>query len=154
MTQTTLSVDDTRGIIAALFRRFKDVLGPGTEDICYATQNRQSVVLELAKKAEVILVVGSANSSNSCRLVEVAKTAGVRAYLIDDIEAIQLDWLTGIRIVGLTAGASAPEGLVEKVLGYLSNVGFPHVETIGSIIEDVEFALPQELARNVKESCA
>ncbi len=154
LTQTTLSLDDTRAIIDRLRERFPRIQGPASADICYATQNRQSVVLELAKRAQVILVVGSANSSNSCRLVEVARTAGVQAYLIDDIEAIQLSWLTGIRVVGLTAGASAPEGLVERVLSYLSNVGFPHVETIGSIVEDVEFALPPELAKNLKESCA
>ncbi len=148
LTQTTLSLDDTREIIACLRRKFPLIQGPSSEDICYATQNRQGAVLELARQAEVILVVGSANSSNSCRLVEVSQSAGTRAYLIDDIEDIQLAWLTGIRTVGLTAGASAPEELVERVLRYLSMVGYPDVETIGSVVEHVEFALPPELGRD------
>ncbi|MBZ5499254.1 MAG: 4-hydroxy-3-methylbut-2-enyl diphosphate reductase [Acidobacteriia bacterium] len=147
LTQTTLSLDDTRHIIERLRHRFPKIHGPSSEDICYATQNRQAAVLELAKKAEVILVVGSANSSNSRRLVEVAQSQGAPAYLIDDIESIRPGWLTGIRSVGLTAGASAPEGLVERVLRYLSAVGYPEVEIVGSISEDVEFALPPELAR-------
>jgi 4-hydroxy-3-methylbut-2-en-1-yl diphosphate reductase len=147
LTQTTLSLNDTRTIIERLRERFPEIKGPACEDICYATQNRQTAVLELANRAEVILVVGSANSSNSCRLVEVAGGAGVAAHLIDDIEDIKLEWLKEIRVVGLTAGASAPEGLVERVLAYLKNVGYPHVETVGSIVEDVEFALPSELGR-------
>jgi 4-hydroxy-3-methylbut-2-enyl diphosphate reductase len=145
LTQTTLSLDDTKHIIERLRHRFPNIHGPSSEDICYATQNRQAAVLELAKRTEIILVVGSANSSNSCRLVEVAQSQGVPAYLIDDIESIRPEWLVGIRIVGLTAGASAPEGLVEKVLHYLSRVGYPEVETVGSIREDVEFALTAEL---------
>jgi 4-hydroxy-3-methylbut-2-enyl diphosphate reductase len=147
LTQTTLSLDDTREIIAQLRRKFPGIEGPSSEDICYATQNRQSAVLDLAQKAELILVVGSANSSNSCRLVEVSQSAGVPAYLIDDIEDIRLSWLTDVTIIGLTAGASAPEGLVERVLQYLSEVGYPEVETIGSIVEHVEFALPPELSK-------
>lgn len=147
LTQTTLSIDDTREIITRLREKFPAIQAPGSEDICYATQNRQSAVLDLARQAELILVVGSANSSNSCRLVEVSQSAGVPAYLIDDIENIRLSWLTDIRVIGLTAGASAPEGLVERVLCYLNEVGYPEVETIGSIIEHVEFALPPELAR-------
>ena len=145
LTQTTLSLDDTKHIIDCLRRRFPNIHGPSSEDICYATQNRQVVVLELAKRAEIILVVGSANSSNSCRLVEVAKSQGVSAYLIDDIENIQPEWLEGVRIIGLTAGASAPEGLVARVIDFLKDVGFPEVETIGTTQEDVEFALPVEL---------
>jgi 4-hydroxy-3-methylbut-2-enyl diphosphate reductase len=152
LTQTTLSLDDTRHIIDQLRMRFPLIVGPASEDICYATQNRQGAVLELAQRAEMILVVGSSNSSNSCRLVEVAQSAGVPAYLIDDIEDIQLSWLTGVKTVGLTAGASAPEGLVERVLRYLSNVGYPDVETAGSIVEDVEFALPPELSRVARNS--
>lgn len=152
LTQTTLSLNDTREIIARLRQRFPLIKGPASEDICYATQNRQSAVLELAKQAEVILVVGSSNSSNSCRLVEVAQSAGVPAYLIDDIEDIRLDWLAGVGVIGLTAGASAPEGLVERVLRYLSNVGYPDVETVGAIVEDVEFALPPELTRAVQKT--
>ncbi len=152
LTQTTLSLNDTREIIARLRQRFPHIKGPASEDICYATQNRQGAVLELAKRAEIILVVGSSNSSNSCRLVEVAQSAGVPAFLIDDIEDIQLAWLTGIRIAGLTAGASAPEGLVERVLHYLSNVGYPDVEIIGSVVEDVEFALPPELTQGERKT--
>ncbi len=154
LTQTTLSLNDTRAIIDRLRQRFPKIVGPASEDICYATQNRQGAVLELAELAQVILVVGSANSSNSRRLVEVAISAGVPAYLIDDIDAIQLDWLAGIQVVGLTAGASAPEGLVARVLDYLRDVGFPRVETIGSVVEDVEFALPPQLAKAIEESCA
>ncbi len=147
LTQTTLSLDDTREIIARLRQKFPSIQGPASEDICYATQNRQGAVLDLARHAELILVVGSANSSNSCRLVEVSQSVGTPAYLIDDIEDIQLSWLDGIQSIGLTAGASAPEGLVERVLGYLSTVGYPEVETIGSVVEHVEFALPPELAK-------
>jgi 4-hydroxy-3-methylbut-2-enyl diphosphate reductase len=142
LTQTTLSLDDTRQIIDRLRERFPNIHGPASEDICYATQNRQAVVLELAKRAEIILVVGSGNSSNSRRLVEVAQSQGIAAYLIDDICDIREEWLDHIRIVGLTAGASAPEGLVETVLDYLKGVGYPEVEIVGSIREDVEFALP------------
>ncbi len=147
LTQTTLSLDDTKEIIARLRQKFPAIQGPSSEDICYATQNRQSAVLDLARHAELILVVGSANSSNSCRLVEVSQSAGVPAYLIDDIEDIRLSWLTDVQVIGLTAGASAPEGLVERVLHYLCEVGYPDVETIGSIVEHVEFALPPELAK-------
>jgi len=146
LTQTTLSINDTQHIIDRLRQKFPLIRGPAAADICYATQNRQGAVLELAKHAKVILVVGSANSSNSRRLVEVAQSAGVRAYLIDDIMDIRLEWLEGIEVVGLTAGASAPQELVETVLHYLNSVGYPKVETIGGIVEDVEFALPTELS--------
>ena len=145
LTQTTLSLDDTRQIINRLREKFPNIHGPTSEDICYATQNRQAAVLELANRAEIILVVGSGNSSNSRRLVEVAQSQGIAAYLIDDICDIREEWLDQIRIVGLTAGASAPEGLVERVLDYLKGVGYPEVEIVGSIREDVEFALPAGL---------
>jgi 4-hydroxy-3-methylbut-2-en-1-yl diphosphate reductase len=150
LTQTTLSLDDTRQIIARLREKFPEIHGPSAEDICYATQNRQAAVLELAKKAEIILVVGSANSSNSRRLVEVAQSQKVPAYLIDDIDSIQPRWLAMVRTIGLTAGASAPEGLVERVIHRLCEIGYPDVETIGHIREDVEFALPAELARAIQ----
>jgi 4-hydroxy-3-methylbut-2-en-1-yl diphosphate reductase len=146
LTQTTLSLNDTRQIIEKLRQKFPLIRRPVSADICYATQNRQSAVLELAKHAKIILVVGSANSSNSQRLVEVAQSAGIKAYLIDDIMDIKLHWLEGIEAVGLTAGASAPQELVERVLHYLNSVGYPNVETIGGIVEDVEFALPPELS--------
>jgi 4-hydroxy-3-methylbut-2-enyl diphosphate reductase len=146
LTQTTLSLNDTRHIVEKLRNKFPNIRAPKSEDICYATQNRQAAVLEVAQKADLILVVGSANSSNSCRLVEVAQSAGIPAYLIDDIQDIQSLWLSEARTVGLTAGASAPEGLVEKVVGYLSKLGYPTVEISGEIVEHVEFSLPQELA--------
>ena len=153
LTQTTLSLNDTRQIVDKLRQKFSSIKAPGSEDICYATQNRQSAVLELASKTQLILVVGSANSSNSCRLVEVAKNAGTPAYLINDTEDIKPAWLEGAEAIGLTAGASAPEGLVEKVAHYLNSLGYPGIETAGAIIEDVEFSLPLELvkaARNMK----
>jgi 4-hydroxy-3-methylbut-2-en-1-yl diphosphate reductase len=147
LTQTTLSLNDTHQIVEKLRRRFPQIQSPASEDICYATQNRQSAVLELAQKAELILVVGSANSSNSRRLVEVAQGAGTPAYLIDDIENIKLLWLKGVRRVGLTAGASAPEGLVERVVNYLNGLGYPDVETTGGIVENVQFSIPLELTK-------
>jgi 4-hydroxy-3-methylbut-2-enyl diphosphate reductase len=147
LTQTTLSLNDTRHIVDKLKQRFPIIKVPSSEDICYATQNRQGAVLELAQRAELILVVGSANSSNSRRLVEVAQSAGVLAYLIDDIENIQLSWLKNVRIIGLTAGASAPEDLVERVVHYLNGLGYPNIETCGSIVEHVQFSLPTELAK-------
>jgi 4-hydroxy-3-methylbut-2-en-1-yl diphosphate reductase len=148
LTQTTLSLNDTRHIVDKLRQKFPLIKAPASEDICYATQNRQSAVLELARErgAQLILVVGSANSSNSCRLVEVAKNAGAPAYLIDDIEDIQPSWLSEVRIIGLTAGASAPEGLVERVVHYLNDLGYPDVEIAGDMAENVEFSLPPELA--------
>jgi len=152
LTQTTLSLNDTRHIVEKLRGRFPLIKAPGSEDICYATQNRQSAVLELAQKAQLILVVGSANSSNSRRLVEVAQSIGIPAYLIDDIEDIQLSWLSDARVVGLTAGASAPEGLVERVVHYLNRLGYPDVETTGAIVEHVEFSLPLELAKATRKS--
>lgn len=150
LTQTTLSLNDTKHIIDSLRQRFPLIQGPACEDICYATQNRQAAVLELAARAGVILVVGSANSSNSRRLVEVAQSAGVQAYLIDDIEDINLDWLCQTRIVGLTAGASAPEGLVVRVIAYLNRCGYPIVEEVGGIVENVQFALPNELGKSTE----
>jgi len=146
LTQTTLSLNDTRDIVDRLRRKFPMITSPASEDICYATQNRQSAVLELTQKAELILVVGSANSSNSRRLVEVAQSEGTPAYLIDDIEDIKLSWLKGVRSIGLTAGASAPEGLVERVVNYLNGLGYPDIETTGGIVENVQFSLPPELA--------
>jgi 4-hydroxy-3-methylbut-2-enyl diphosphate reductase len=147
LTQTTLSLNDTRQMVDKLRQKFPRIKTPGSKDICYATQNRQSAVLELSqeKGAELMLVVGSANSSNSRRLVEVARGAGIPAYLIDDIEDIQIPWLKDVKTIGLTAGASAPESLVERVVHYLKGLGYPDVEIAGDIIENVEFSLPQEL---------
>jgi len=145
LTQTTLSLYDTQEIVARLRQRFPGILGPASDDICYATQNRQEAVEHMAKEMELILVVGSPNSSNSNRLVEVAERAGVSARLIDDAAGIRPEWLEGVTRVGLTAGASAPEVLVEEVSRVLESYGFTDQRDIDLIREDVRFTLPPEL---------
>ena len=146
VSQTTLSVDDTRGIIAALERRFTDVIGPDTRDICYATQNRQMAVRELSKIVDVILVVGAKNSSNSNRLREVGNDAGVPSYLIADGSEFDPQWVHGVNTVGITAGASAPEVLVEDVIAALRRLGSVEVSTLpGRGENSIEFRLPAEL---------
>jgi 4-hydroxy-3-methylbut-2-enyl diphosphate reductase len=145
VTQTTLSVDDTRGIIAALQRRFTDIIGPDIKDICYATQNRQTAVRELSKLVDVILVVGAMNSSNSNRLREIGTEAGVPSYLIADGNDLNPDWVKDARVVGITAGASAPEVLVEDVIGKLRQLAPVEVETLPGRQETMEFRLPMEL---------
>jgi 4-hydroxy-3-methylbut-2-enyl diphosphate reductase len=145
LTQTTLSLYDTRDIVARLRQRFPSIVGPASDDICYATQNRQEAVEHMAKEMELILVVGSPNSSNSNRLVEVAERAGVPARLIDDAGGIRPEWLEGVSRVGLTAGASAPEVLVEEVSRRLESFGFTDQRDIDLIREDVRFTLPPEL---------
>ena len=147
VTQTTLSVDDTRTIIAALKRRFTDIVGPDINDICYATQNRQSAVRELAKLADVILVVGANNSSNSNRLREIGVEAGVPTYLVADGTELDAAWVRDATVVGITAGASAPEELVDDVVGALRRLGPIEVSTLPGIEENVEFRLPAELLR-------
>lgn len=144
LTQTTLAVDDTAGVAAALRDRFPDLIAPESEDICYATTNRQQAVRVVAERADVVLVVGSANSSNSTRLVEIARRCGVRAYLIDDISDLRPEWLAGARVVGLTAGASAPPGLVDDVIAALGPVD---VEICETTVETVEFGLPAIVRR-------
>lgn len=146
LTQTTLSLYDTQEIVARLRQRFPTIVGPASDDICYATQNRQEAVEALTREVELILVVGSANSSNSNRLVEVAKRAGVAARLIEDANDIDSSWLEGVKTLGLTAGASAPEILVEQVSQRLSNCGFTNQRDLDLIREDVRFTLPPELA--------
>jgi len=146
VTQTTLSVDDTRAIIAALQRRFNDVSGPSTSDICYATQNRQSAVRELAKLVDVILVVGAKNSSNSNRLREIGEEAGVPSYLIADGSTLEEHWVRGAKTVGLTAGASAPEILVDDVISSLRRLGDVEVTTLSGVEENVTFRLPVQLS--------
>jgi 4-hydroxy-3-methylbut-2-enyl diphosphate reductase len=146
VTQTTLSVDDTRGIIAALERKFSDVVGPDTRDICYATQNRQSAVRELCKLADVLLVVGASNSSNSNRLREIGADSGIPSYLIADDSEMRPEWVRGARTVGITAGASAPETLVENVIDALARLGPVDISTMAGRIEDIEFKLPAALA--------
>ena len=146
ITQTTLSVDDTRHIIAALQSRFPTIVGPDVRDICYATQNRQHAVRELAAAVDLILVVGSRNSSNSNRLREIGEELGKPSYLIDDAGALQANWFDGIASVGVTAGASAPETLVQGVLDGLRQFGEIEVSTLDGVAEDVRFRFPAELA--------
>jgi 4-hydroxy-3-methylbut-2-enyl diphosphate reductase len=147
LTQTTLSLYDTKEIVTRLRERFPSIIGPASDDICYATQNRQEAVEAVAREVQLILVVGSPNSSNSNRLVEVAERCGVTARLIDDASGINPEWLEGIDSVGLTAGASAPEVLVQQVSQHLANLGFTDQRDIDLIREDVRFTLPPELAQ-------
>lgn len=145
VTQTTLSVDDTREVIAALGRRFVDVVGPDTGDICYATQNRQSAVRDLCRVADVILVVGAANSSNSNRLREIGDEMGRPSYLIADESGLRPKWFDNAHTVGLTAGASAPEELVSRVVDALRRIGPVQTSMLAGPIEDASFRLPREL---------
>jgi 4-hydroxy-3-methylbut-2-enyl diphosphate reductase len=146
ITQTTLSVDDTRGIIAKLEQRFSNIVGPEMRDICYATQNRQAAVRELSRQVDVILVVGAKNSSNSNRLREIGLETGIPSYLIADSSELQPEWVQGARTVGLTAGASAPEVLVEGVIEALARLGPVEVSILDGRKETIEFRLPAELA--------
>lgn len=151
LTQTTLSVDDTSRIVAALKRRFPEIVGPRKDDICYATQNRQGAVKEMAPGSDVVIVVGSANSSNSVRLVEVALEYGARAaYRVDKADQVDLAWLEGARTVGLTSGASVPEILVRDVLQLLADQGYTEVQTITTAVENVAFSLPKNLRGDLK----
>lgn len=151
VTQTTLSVDDTQKIIAALQKRFPDLQAPRREDICYATQNRQDAVKELASKVDVLLVVGSASSSNSNRLRELAERLGTTAYLIDDAASLQEEWFKGINTIGVTAGASAPEILVQNVILQLKEWGAEGADELPGREETITFALPKELREIVEE---
>ena len=146
VTQTTLSVDECQEIVEALNQRFPGIKGPHQEDICYATQNRQNAVKELAKFVGLILVIGSPNSSNSNRLRELAERFAIPSYLIDSYKDIQSDWLKDVESIGITAGASAPEILVTEVVSYLKGLGATEVEELTVVEEDVEFLLPKELA--------
>jgi 4-hydroxy-3-methylbut-2-enyl diphosphate reductase len=145
VTQTTLSVDDTKTIIAALRARFRDLVGPETSDICYATQNRQTAVRELCKRADVVLVVGAENSSNSNRLREIGLEEGVPTYLISDGAGLDPAWLKGCDTVGITAGASAPEVLVQNVIDALRRLDEVGVTEMDGVREHIEFRLPPEL---------
>ena len=145
VTQTTLSVDDTQAVIAALKKRFPAIAGPKHDDICYATQNRQDAVKELAGGVDLVLVVGSVNSSNSNRLRELAEKQGTEAYLVDGAEDIRDEWLAGINAVGVTAGASAPESLVEGVIERLEQAGGESATELSGREETIEFALPKAL---------
>src|SRR5580693_5055515 len=146
LTQTTLSLDETTDIIARLEERFPMIRGPKSQDICYATENRQMAVKGVSEFCQLILVVGSANSSNSKRLVEVGQNYGVQAYLVNDWNDVHPEWLEGITSIGVTAGASAPEHLVEKIVAALDEKGFRQLEEVEMVEEDVRFSLPPELA--------
>jgi 4-hydroxy-3-methylbut-2-en-1-yl diphosphate reductase len=148
-TQTTLGVDDANEIIEVLRRRFPKLITPASDDICYATQNRQTAVKLLAEDADLVLVLGSDNSSNSRRLREVAEGAGAKAFLIDDATEIDPAWLEGVECVAITAGASAPEYLVQQVVEYFRSMGVGQMEEVMAIDEKVTFLLPLELAREV-----
>ena len=145
VTQTTLSVDDAGAIVAALRQRFPNIVGPKKDDICYATQNRQDAVKFMAPRSDLVLVVGSTNSSNSNRLREVAELLNVPAYLIDNAEAIDPAWIVGKRRIGVTAGASAPEVLVESVIARLKALGAASVRSLDGVPERITFPLPKEL---------
>ena len=145
VTQTTLSVDETKSVIAALQQQFPAIQGPRKDDICYATQNRQDAVRELAAQVDLFVVVGSRNSSNSNRLRELAERLGTPAYLVDDADQLQAEWFQGVATVGVTAGASAPEVLVQQVVARLQAIGGGEVCELGGKEEDVIFEVPQEL---------
>jgi 4-hydroxy-3-methylbut-2-enyl diphosphate reductase len=149
LSQTTLSVDETNETVAALRERFPELVDPPSDDICYATQNRQVAVKQIAAEADLVLVVGSTNSSNSVRLVEVALGSGAAAaYLVDDVSHIDEAWLDGVATVGVTSGASVPESLVAGVLGWLADHGFGDVDEVTAVEERLTFALPRELRRD------
>jgi 4-hydroxy-3-methylbut-2-enyl diphosphate reductase len=150
LTQTTLSLDETRDIIERLKQRFPLIQGPPAQDICYATENRQMAVKAIAEVVDLLLVVGSQNSSNSKRLVEVGSNFGVRSYLVNDRGDVDRAWLESVRNVGVTAGASAPEHLVEELIGFLRADGFREVEEIEMVDEDVRFSLPSELTISIR----
>jgi len=148
VTQTTLSVADTADVVAALKKRFPRIQGPKRDDICYATTNRQQAVKQLASHCEVVLVIGSKNSSNSNRLREVAEREGAAAYLVDDASDVHSSWFEGAKCVGITAGASAPEALVQGVVECLKNLGAEGVETLHTIEEKVIFSLPEVVRKH------
>jgi 4-hydroxy-3-methylbut-2-enyl diphosphate reductase len=150
VTQTTLSVDDAQTIVAALRVRFPSIQGPKKDDICYATQNRQDAVKFMAPQCDLVIVVGSPNSSNSNRLREVAQGRGTEAYMVDDASELRPEWLAGKRRVGVTAGASAPEVLVDAVVERLKALGASRVSSLPGIQEDVVFSLPRSLAPHLK----
>ena len=150
LTQTTLSLTETREIVNRLKERYPHVQGPPAQDICYATENRQMAVKAISEAIDLLLVVGSQNSSNSKRLVEVADNCGVRSYLVNDRSEVDTTWLEGVKNVGVTAGASAPEHLVEELVKYLGSHGFRQMEEIEMVDEDVRFSLPSELTVSIR----
>jgi 4-hydroxy-3-methylbut-2-enyl diphosphate reductase len=151
LSQTTLSVDETMAVVAAIRERFPALLDPPSDDICYATQNRQMAIKEISADADLVIVVGSGNSSNSVRLVEVALEAGARdAHRVDDASEIEESWLEGVQTVSVTSGASVPEDLVEGVLAFLAERGYPDAKAVHSAEESLMFALPPELRRDMR----
>ena len=154
LTQTTLSLDETKDIIAALKKRFPNIKGPAAQDICYATENRQVAVKQVASEADLLLVVGSENSSNSNRLVEVARNLGTNAHLIDSCKNIKPEWLQGVRTIALTAGASAPECLVEEVVEFLKGTGYSNLQELEVMPENVRFGLPPEIVEAIASAPA
>ncbi|WP_110208034.1 4-hydroxy-3-methylbut-2-enyl diphosphate reductase [Nocardioides daejeonensis] len=151
LSQTTLSVDETMATVAAIRERFPALLDPPSDDICYATQNRQMAIKEISPEADLVIVVGSANSSNSVRLAEVALEAGAKAaYRVDDAGEIEEAWLDGVQTVSVTSGASVPEDLVQGVLGFLAERGYPDARAVHSAEESLIFALPPELRRDIR----
>ena len=154
ITQTTLSVDETSSIIAALKKKFPNAVGPKTDDICYATTNRQAAVKALAKECELVLVIGSTNSSNSNRLVEVAREYGARSFLIEDHLQVDEAWLEGVETVGISSGASAPEELVERLVTFFRERGADDISELRTVDEDVRFMLPGEIRKELAASGA
>ena len=154
LTQTTLSLDETKDVIAALRSRFPNIKGPAAQDICYATENRQVAVKQVASEADLLLVVGSDNSSNSNRLVEVARNLGTSSHLIDSYRNIKPEWLQGVKTIALTAGASAPECLVEEVVKFLATKGFDNVNEVEVMPENVRFGLPPEIVEAIASAPA
>ena len=149
ISQTTLSVDETRSIINKLREKFPNITGPRTDDICYATTNRQAAVKQMAAQCDLVLVIGSTNSSNSQRLVDVARDYGARAHLIDNDAQVQEEWLDGARVVGISSGASAPEELVERLVQFFRDRGTETVETFEVMREDVRFMLPKVIRQQL-----
>jgi len=155
LSQTTLSVDETMATVDAIRQRFPNLLDPPSDDICYATQNRQLAIKEISPEADLVIVVGSANSSNSVRLAEVALEAGAKAaYRVDDASEIDEAWLQGVNVVSVTSGASVPDDLVAGVLSFLTERGYPNAEAVHTAEESLIFALPPELRRDLRKAAA
>jgi 4-hydroxy-3-methylbut-2-enyl diphosphate reductase len=152
ISQTTLSVDETRAVINRLRERFPKIIGPRTDDICYATTNRQAAVKQLARQCDLVLVIGSRNSSNSNRLVEVAREHGADSHLIDNETQVREQWLEGKRVVGITSGASAPEQLVQRLVEFFADRGTTDVEVLEVVQEDVRFMLPKTIRQAMAAS--
>jgi 4-hydroxy-3-methylbut-2-enyl diphosphate reductase len=152
ISQTTLAVDETRTIIARLRERFPHITGPRTDDICYATTNRQAAVRQMTAECDLVLVIGSKNSSNSNRLVDVARDLGTRSFLIDSADQVQEEWLEGVRVVGISSGASAPEELVTALVEFFRARGTTDVSEFEVLREDVRFMLPKQIRQAMTQA--